>query len=68
MYDLDLLDDCVTAELGIERRDVDPHEHLVTAALLAATAFRLKDAEGLVVALRQLVHAVGSFTGDAQRV
>lgn len=67
MYDLDLLDDLDASAVLPEPSDLDPHERLVTAALLAATAFRLKDGEGLVYALRQLVVAVGHYTGDARR-
>jgi len=44
--------------------DQAPMEGLISAALLTATAFRLKDAAGLVLALRDLVAAVKPYEGD----
>lgn len=67
MYDLDPMDDYEVSDVVAEPAEVDPQERLVTAALLTATAFRLKDAEGLVYALRQLVAAVGGCTGARYR-
>lgn len=64
MYDLDLLDEFETLELSLDQTDIDPQERLVTAALLTATAFRLKDGDGLVMALRTLVAAVSAYDGD----
>lgn len=43
--------------------DVSFHA-LITAAILAATAFRLRDDDGLTQALRLLVQAVRPFEGD----
>lgn len=43
--------------------DVSFHA-LITAAVLAATAFRLRDENGLTQALRLLVQAVRPFEGD----
>jgi hypothetical protein len=39
----------------------DEVEPLISAAMLTATAFRLRDEEGLIVALRELVDAVDRF-------
>ncbi len=39
-------------------------ESLVTTAILAATAFRLRDRNGLTAALRLLVEAVRPFEAD----
>ncbi len=63
MYDLHLLADApiVASEPEPERQDLEPQDRLVTAAILAATAFRLKDMEGLLLALRALVDAVSRF-------
>jgi hypothetical protein len=66
MYDLDLLDDMETSEVALDTTG-DPHEHLVVAALLTATAFRMKDPDGLVMALRRLVAAVGAYTAERTR-
>ena len=66
MYDLDLLDDREVTDVAPERGETDPQERLMTAALLTATAFRLKDSEGLVMALRDLVAAVGAVSTDRQ--
>ncbi|MFW5833559.1 MAG: hypothetical protein ACOCYE_05630 [Pseudomonadota bacterium] len=65
MYDLDLLDEYETLELRIDCPEIDPEERLVTAALLTATAFRMKDGDGLVTALRTLVAAVSAY--DTER-
>ena len=62
MYDLDLLEDREIGDVAPDRGEVDPQERLMAAALLTATAFRMKDSEGLVLALRQLVAAVGDAT------
>ncbi len=39
---------------------------LVTTAILAATAFRLRDDTGLIEAMRMLVRAVQPFESDRQ--
>ena len=39
-------------------------QFLVTTAILATTAFRLRDQDGLTQALRLLVYAVRPFEGD----
>ena len=44
--------------------DAAPFQYLVTAAILAATAFRLRDQDGLTEALRLLVQAVRPFEVD----
>ncbi len=44
--------------------DQAPFQSLVTAAILAATAFRLRDQDGLTEALRRLVQAVRPFEVD----
>jgi hypothetical protein len=41
-------------------------ESLVTTAILATTAFRLRDQDGLTMALRLLVEAVRPFEADMQ--
>ncbi len=41
--------------------DDTPFQHLITAAILATTAFRLRDQDGLTNALRLLVQAVQPF-------
>ncbi len=64
MYDLDLLDELETVDAASECGEADPHERLMTAALLTATAFRLKDSDGLVMALRDLVAAVSAVSTD----
>jgi len=49
----------------VHAADYAPFEPLISAAILTATAFRLKDADGLVQALRHLVRAVRPFeTGN----
>ena len=58
MYDLHLLDDAPFIELPAERAEADPQDRLMSAAVLAATAFRMKDMEGLLSALRALTDAV----------
>jgi hypothetical protein len=58
MYDLHLLDEAPFIDLPAERGASDPDERLFAAALLTATAFRMKDMEGLLYALRTLVAAV----------
>lgn len=44
--------------------DDAPFQALVTTAILAATAFRLRDQDGLTEALRLLVQAVQPFEAD----
>ena len=44
--------------------DSEPFESLITTAILASTAFRLRDHEGLTCALRRLVQAVRPFESD----
>ncbi|WGF87294.1 hypothetical protein [Marinivivus vitaminiproducens] len=41
--------------------DLDAQGSVVTAALLTATAFRMRDEAGLVTALRELVGAVSTW-------
>lgn len=41
--------------------DDTPFQHLITVAILAVTAFRLRDQDGLTDALRLLVQAVKPF-------
>jgi hypothetical protein len=43
------------------RAELDEVEPVISAALLVATAFRLRDQEGLLSALRMLVEATRSF-------
>lgn len=52
-----LVDDCEPVRCGRP----DGGESVITAALLVATAFRLRDEDALVIALRQLVEAVRRF-------
>lgn len=61
MHDLHFLSDAPIAGHAPELGASEPHEQLVTAAMLAATAFRMKDMPGLLYALRALVRAVGDF-------
>jgi len=58
MYDLHLLDEAPIVDLPAEIEAREPEEHLFSAALLAVTAFRMKDMEGLLYALRALTDAV----------
>jgi hypothetical protein len=44
--------------------DYAPFQSLITTAILAATAFRLRDQDGLTEALRLLVQAVRPFEVD----
>ena len=44
--------------------DYAPFQSLITSAILAATAFRLRDQDGLTEALRRLVRAVQPFEVD----
>jgi hypothetical protein len=43
------------------RAELDEVEPVITASLLVATAFRLRDQEGLLSALRLLVEATRTF-------
>jgi len=61
MYDLDLLDAAPIVDALPSTASTDPDDGLVTAAVLAATAFRMKDMEGLLMALRSLVTAVKRY-------
>lgn len=61
MRDLDLLDAAPVVDVVPEPTDGDVENGLVTAALMTATAFRMKDMEGLLLALRTLVDAVDRF-------
>ena len=45
-------------------RDGDPYQPLITTAILATTAFRMRDDAGLIEALRLLVRAVKPFESD----
>ncbi|MGF1562940.1 MAG: hypothetical protein ACFB3T_12265 [Geminicoccaceae bacterium] len=47
-------------------RLAEPHEPVIGAALLVATAFRLRDERGLITALRALVDAVDRFEKAAK--
>ncbi len=60
MDDLRLLADAPIMVAPRPSDDADPHDRLITAAVLAATAFRMKDMEGLLYALRALADAVDS--------
>ncbi len=42
----------------------DPYQPLITTAILATTAFRMRDDEALVEAMRLLVRAVKPFESD----
>ena len=56
------------AELHRENRELraelDQVEPVISAAVLAATAFRMRDQEALVSALRMLVRATRLFEAD----
>ena len=43
----------------------DPYEPLITSAILTATAFRMRDNEALIEALRMLVRVVQPFESRA---
>ncbi len=61
MRDLDLLDAAPFVDVAVPAGDADAEDGLVTAAVLAATAFRMKDMDGLLTALRSLVAAVERY-------
>ena len=61
MRDLDLLDAAPFVDAALAPGDVAADDGLVTAAMMAATAFRMKDMEGLLMALRSLVDAVERY-------
>jgi len=61
MRDLDLLDAAPFVDAALVPGDVEADDGLVTAAMMAATAFRMKDMEGLLMALRSLVDAVERY-------
>jgi hypothetical protein len=61
MRDLDLLDAAPVVDVVPEPAEPDVENGLVTAAMMAATAFRMKDMEGLLLALRTLVAAVDRY-------
>jgi len=61
MRDLDLLDAAPFVDVAPEPTEVDVEDGLVTAAMMTATAFRMKDMEGLLLALRTLVDAVDRY-------
>jgi hypothetical protein len=61
MRDLDLLDAAPFVDAAVAPGEVEAEDGLVTAAMMAATAFRMKDMEGLLVALRSLVVAVERY-------
>lgn len=44
--------------------DSEPYQPLITSAILATTAFRMRDDAALVEALRMLVRAVKPFESD----
>lgn len=48
----------------VQSADYTPFEPLISAAILTATAFRLKDQEALIQALRRLVRAVRPFESE----
>lgn len=56
--------DDTTSTIDASALDYAPFQSLITAAILAATAFRLRDQEGLTEALRRLVQAVQPFEVD----
>lgn len=45
----------------VQAADYAPFESLISAAILTATAFRLKDRDALIQSLRRLVRAVRPF-------
>ena len=51
------------AEIAIGTASAWPEESVLTAAILVATAFRMRDEHGLGRALRLLVGAVASWEG-----
>ncbi len=51
-------------ENDVQALDYAPFQSLITTAILAATAFRLRDQDGLTEALRRLVQAVRPFEVD----
>lgn len=51
-------------EDDVSTLDHAPFQSLITTAILAATAFRLRDQDGLTEALRRLVQAVRPFEVD----
>ncbi|MFP4359099.1 MAG: hypothetical protein ACLFTG_00230 [Alphaproteobacteria bacterium] len=61
MRDLDLLDAAPFVDVVPEAVHMDVENGLITAALMTATAFRMKDMEGLLLALRTLAAAVDRF-------
>jgi hypothetical protein len=61
MRDLDLLDAAPFVDVPPAAAEADPENGLVTAAMMAATAFRMKDMEGLLLALRSLADAVDRY-------
>ncbi len=61
MRDLDLLDAAPFVDAALAPGEPEADDALVTAAMMAATAFRMKDMEGLLVALRSLVAAVERY-------
>ncbi len=44
--------------------DSEPYQPLITTAILATTAFRMRDDEALIEAMRMLVRAVKPFESD----
>jgi len=44
--------------------DDEPYQPLITAAILTTTAFRMRDNDSLIEALRMLVRAVKPFESD----
>ena len=45
--------------------DDEPYQPLITAAILTTTAFRMRDNDALIEALRMLVRAVEPFESDS---
>jgi hypothetical protein len=60
-------EDLAVADLHLQntalREELDEVQPVISAALLAATAFRLRDQDGLVSALRLLVRAIQWLEG-----
>ena len=61
MRDLDLLDAAPFVDVAPDPAEPDTENGLVTAAIMTTTAFRIKDMDGLLLALRTLVDAVDRY-------
>ncbi len=62
-------DDAPGLRVAVLEAQLESHEPVIAAALLVATAFRLRDEEGLINTLRLLIQALGGLermaTADA---